>query len=308
MSVNAESGSFDSEGASNDQWSPEDSVTFRRDGLTLRGSQWRCPQPRGQVLFLHGGGQTRHAWGAGARLVRMMGWTATTLDLRGHGDSDWASGGNEYRLADHADDVRYVAENLGGGVVLVGASLGGLASLTVAGSANSPARALVLVDIVPRLETAGTKRIVAFMTDHLDGFDDLDAVADAVADYTHRDRPRNLESLKKNVRLGADGRWHWHWDSNMFSASRRNTPDEGISPAATLAAATRVEVPVLLIRGLNSDVVSDDGIAEMRRAVRDITIVEVPGAGHMVAGDDNDRFVDALRSFLDRLDNPSQPI
>ena len=46
------------------------------------------------VLLLHGGGQTRHAWGGTARTLAEDGWCAVSVDLRGHGDSDWAPDGD----------------------------------------------------------------------------------------------------------------------------------------------------------------------------------------------------------------------
>ena len=273
-------------------------VSYQGLDLVIKGDRWVAESSRGEVLFLHGGGQTRHAWGAGAARIADAGWTCTTVDLRGHGESGWAPDG-DYDVAAYVSDIRAVCAELGGNVIVVGASLGGITALTLAAEPDSPVRALVLVDIAPRVEPEGIKRIMEFMTGHLDGFASLDEVADAVAAYTGRARTRNLEGLKKNVRQHDDGRWYWHWDPSMMSPQAREEPRPGMSESALLTAASKVRVPVLMLRGGVSDVVSDAGVQELVAAVPDVMVVVVPGAGHMVAGDDNDVFVAAVADFLD---------
>ncbi|MGY1743824.1 MULTISPECIES: alpha/beta fold hydrolase [unclassified Blastococcus] len=275
-------------------------VSYDCGDVVLRGDRWPGGE-RGEVLFLHGGGQTRHSWGGAARALAAEGWTTTTLDLRGHGDSDWSPDGT-YGMDRYAGDVARVVEQLGRGLVLVGASLGGLTSLTVAGRDPGAARALVLVDIVPRTTTAGTRRIAEFMRAHLDGFDDLDQVADAVAAYTRRPRRNNPEGLRKNVRQRADGRWYWHWDPAMMQIIPDDEPRPGTRPEPLLDLARTVTLPVLVVRGGRSDVVDDEGIAEFLAAVPTARVVDVAEAGHMVAGDDNDDFTSAVAAFLGELD------
>src|SRR5215204_2957056 len=76
------------------------------------------------VVLLHGGGQTRHAWGGTAQHLGDAGWRAITVDLRGHGDSDWSSDG-VYSLERFAGDVVVISQSLDQLPALVGASLGG---------------------------------------------------------------------------------------------------------------------------------------------------------------------------------------
>src|SRR5690349_18094568 len=80
------------------------------------------------VVLLHGGGQTRHAWGDTARLLGAAGFYAIALDLRGHGDSEWSSDG-DYRIDRYLLDLELLSEQLGQRPALVGASFGGLMSL-----------------------------------------------------------------------------------------------------------------------------------------------------------------------------------
>jgi pimeloyl-ACP methyl ester carboxylesterase len=257
------------------------------------------------VVFFHGGGQTRHAWGTTLDVLADAGWRAYSVDLRGHGDSDWASDG-DYTLDAFSSDVAAVARSLDQLPVLVGASLGGIASLAAIGESPTPlARALVLVDVAPRIDRGGADRIGAFMMQNIEGFESLDEVADAVAAYnTHRPRPTNLEGLKKNVRQRDDGRWYWHWDP-AFMTGRFGSTDETrtsvIQPERLEAAAKTLTMPVLLVRGRMSDLLTDDGSRQFLDLVPHARFVEVGGAGHMVAGDRNDLFNDAIVQFLGSL-------
>jgi pimeloyl-ACP methyl ester carboxylesterase len=270
--------------------------------VSLVADAWGDPAAA-PVLLLHGGGQTRHAWGGAARAIAAQGWRAIAVDLRGHGDSGWSPDG-VYGLEPFVTDVRYLANDVaetGSPAVLVGASLGGLASLVAIGEApRAPATALVLVDVVPRMEPEGVDRIKAFMNSAPDGFASLEDAADSVASYLHhRPRPDDLSGLRKNLRQRPDGRWVWHWDPQFMSGGDRSG---GFDDHARLASAARaVTVPTLLVRGGISDVVSVDGAQELKRLISHAELVDVAGAGHMVAGDRNDRFSDAVVAFLDRL-------
>jgi pimeloyl-ACP methyl ester carboxylesterase len=255
------------------------------------------------VLLLHGGGQTRHSWGGTARALAARGWCAITLDARGHGESAW-HGPGDYTLTAFALDVRRVLDSLGRPASLVGASLGGGTAMLLEGEiAPGSARTAVIVDIVPQYETAGTDRIHNFMMDRLyEGFASLEEARDAIAAYnTHRPPPKDLEGLKKNLRLGEDGRWRWHYDPRFAEGGARTTGPSEITDVARMRAACRnLQVPVLLVRGRVSDVVSMEGVQSFRGDVPHAEFVDVSGAGHMVAGDRNDAFTDAVVDFLGR--------
>lgn len=259
------------------------------------------------VVLLHGGGQTRHSWDNSARLLGDAGWYALTVDLRGHGDSDWSPDG-DYSFERFAEDVRALALGLPSRPALVGASLGGMASLLAVGESDEPvASGLILVDIAPRVEMAGVARIRAFMRQGLGGFPDLEAAADAISTYNpHRPRPKDLSGLKKNLRLKEDGRWYWHWDPKFMALQEPDEPGLDGIPSARMAqperledAARRLTLPTLLVRGASSDLLSEEGAAAMRALVPHAKQVDVAGAGHMVAGDRNDRFNTAVVDFLE---------
>ncbi|ONM49315.1 alpha/beta fold hydrolase [Nocardia donostiensis] len=270
-------------------------------GIELVADQFGPPDGP-LVVFLHGGGQTRHSWKrTGAKLAE-SGMRVVTLDARGHGDSQWAPD-RDYRRETMVADLIEVLDQLGGPAVVVGASMGGITGLlATAVPGNAAITALVLVDIVTRPETEGVMRVIDFLGKHRDGFDTLDEVADAVAEYMpHRPRPKNTDGLLKNLRE-RDGRWYWHWDPGMLGDSDSDTVLDHERLTETMERAARaVTIPVLLVRGLRSDVVSEAAAAHFQELVPHAELVEIGNAAHTAAGDDNDAFTDAVAQFVLRL-------
>ena len=196
-------------------------------GLTLVADHWGEPA-EDAVLFLHGGGQTRHSWGGTARAMAAAGRYAITLDMRGHGESDWTDEG-AYQLSTFADDAKELIDQLGVRPSLVGASLGGMTGVLLEGDRHpGTLSALVLVDIIPKMNPAGADRVKEFMLANAKtGFATLEEVADAVSAYNpHRPRPSDLEGLKKNLRH-RDGRWYWHWDPRFIELGMSELRAEG---------------------------------------------------------------------------------
>jgi pimeloyl-ACP methyl ester carboxylesterase len=277
-------------------------VTLSGDGVTL-AADVIGPDDGPRLLFLHGSGQTRQSWGATIAQAADRGYRAYAVDLRGHGDSQWAPDG-DYDMERFVDDTRACIAQIGGRPAVIGASLGGLVGLRIAGSPPPALSALVLVDITPRIDMSGAGEVVAFMGSAPDGFASLDAAADAVAAYLpHRPRPKTSSGLLRNLRLHDDGRYHWHWDPAFLSLGRtaqRETPDTSMLDAAARA----TTIPTLLIRGGRSRLVSDENVREFLTLVPHAETIDIAGAHHMVAGDANDRFGEAAFDFLDRQLRP----
>jgi pimeloyl-ACP methyl ester carboxylesterase len=251
------------------------------------------------VILMHGGGQTRHSWREAASRLVTDGYHVITLDARGHGDSDWSASG-DYKLDAFAADLLAVIATLKTPPVLVGASLGGSTGLYAVGNSSTLiASALVMVDIVPRVDLAGAEKIMNFMRSHPDGFANVEEAIDAVVAYNpHRRRPRDPAGLMKNLRRKSDGRLYWHWDPRILDSPSRLEPPDLVEPL--LAAASRVRIPTLLVRGMLSDVVTDAAIDELRGVLPGLEVYGVAQAGHMVAGDRNDVFSNAIGNFLRR--------
>jgi pimeloyl-ACP methyl ester carboxylesterase len=259
------------------------------------------------VVFLHGGGQTRRSWSRAAAAVAGRGWQAITVDLRGHGESDWSNEG-DYRVTSFAGDVQQVLRRLPPRPVLVGASLGGIAAMLLAGEISPAiAGAVVLVDVVPNMNPLGAMRVRAFMADRAEsGFESLDEVADMLGEYNpHRPRPSDLEGLRANLRRRGD-RWYWHWDPRFISDNAPFPPREVDDVNRMYTAVDAIladDVPMLLVRGQMSDLVSQDSADEFLARFPQVEFVDVRGAGHMVTGDRNDVFADAVVDFLVRHAN-----
>jgi len=279
-----------------------------RSGMNLAADAWGDPSHRA-VILIHGGGQTRHSWGGTAEALAADGWYAVAYDQRGHGRSDRAPDrdyGNERFAEDVIDVAATVRASTGIPPVLVGASLGGLASLLAEGDiAPGCCSALVLVDITPRMEPDGVRRIVGFMLDKVhEGFGSLEEAAAAIAEYQpHRPPPSDLRGLSKNLRRDPDGRWRWHWDPDFFLGPY--PIGTGQSHPRFEAAARAVRVPTMLVRGRLSDLVSEETAQEFLQLCPSAEFVDVSEAGHMVAGDRNDVFTEAVAGFLGRLPEPS---
>lgn len=257
------------------------------------------------VLLMHGGGQTRHAWGGTAQTLAEHGWRAVSLDLRGHGDSEWALNGDYSFTAFSADTVA-VADALGRPPVIVGASLGGVAAmLAEGGSDRVVSSGLVIVDITHRSNPEGIQRIHDFMKSGLGGFATLEEAADAIAAYTpQRKRRVNPAGLMKVLRQKPDGRWYWHWDPKFIERGRTEVPREDFQKLFE-AALDNIRVPTLLVRGLLSDVVTEEGIQEFLDRIPGAKLVDVGDAAHMVAGDQNDAFSQAVVDFLEQDVRPT---
>lgn len=255
------------------------------------------------VLFLHGGGQTRHAWGGAAKALAELGFYTICTDHRGHGESAWSTEGG-YTLEVFARDLLALVEHFDEKPIIVGASLGGVSALRAEAISDEPvAKALVLVDTTPRMSASGVTRILRWMLDGLEGFGSLEEAADAIAAYLpHRPRRTDLSGLAKNLRLGDDGRYRWHWDPEMI---RSWNPENWSDTAAAqeeiqerLDNAAKISMPMMLIRGRLSDVVSEENAQEFLRFVPHAEYVDLKDAAHMVAGDRNDAFTESVADFI----------
>lgn len=253
------------------------------------------------VLLLHGGGQTRHAWRATARKLAERGFTAIPVDQRGHGDSAWVDSG-AYAFTDFGMDAallgREIEQRFAAKPAVVGASLGGIASLVALGQANCFS-ALVLVDIVPRPEAHGVSQVQNFMRANAEaGFASLEEAAESVARYLpHRARPPSADGLRKNLRQRADGRWYWHWDPRFLDGvNDAHTGDHMLSRLEEVVRS--LTLPTLLVRGGSSEIVSLESVEAFRNLMPHAKFVDIKGANHMVAGDKNDIFGEAVLDFL----------
>lgn len=279
-------------------------LTFAgRQGNALAASHWPGETGAPIVLFTHGGGQTRHAWDKTARQLAGVGLSAISIDQRGHGDSAWVENG-AYAVSDFAADLSSVVQAIearfGRKPISVGASLGGLASMRAIVDRPDLFEALILVDITPRMDPAGVGHIQGFMRAKArEGFASIEEAGEAVARYLpHRPRPSSLEGLRKNLRQGADGRWRWHWDPLFLDGPRTINHDGQAELAKVETFLPHYRAPTLLVRGAASELVTQEAVDQFMALVPHAAYADVADARHMVAGDRNDHFTQAVLAFL----------
>ena len=276
-------------------------MKFKVDsGLELVASEWGDANDP-LVILMHGGGQTRHAWGSTGEILSKSGFYVLSLDLRGHGDSQWHPDG-DYLIESYKGDLVSILNQVGKPASLVGASLGGMVSLSLASDLNKKdlVSALVMVDIGLYPNEKGSNEIVSFMQSGIKGFANLNEASDAVSAYLpHRKRPRDNRGLEKNLRLKEDGRYYWHWDPRFLDQrdedSRENQKEKNIRLAKNIS------IPTLLIRGALSNVVTQKEVDDFLTIIPHSEFQEIEKAAHMVAGDRNDIFANSAIKFLKKI-------
>ena len=278
------------------------------DGLRLTADEWGDPS-NPAVLMCPGAGQNRYAWKTSAEILSQRGWFVMTMDARGHGDSDWSSD-HKYEAEDIGRDVIAVLDKFHTPPAVVGASMGGMASLAAQRvSEHQLFAALILVDITPDFDMEGARKIIGFMSGNPDGFVSLNEAADVISAYNpHRERPTDPSGLSRVLQQRSDGRWIWKWDPAYVTSKPGFDSDNQSALATHMERVSRTmsegmlatTAPILLVRGGQSELVTPEAVQGFRELVPDAEFVDVAGTGHMVAGDDNDSFTEAVVEFLTR--------
>lgn len=273
----------------------------------LEWGRWGSPP----VLCLHGGGQTAYMFEElGASLVGR--YHVLAPDLPNHGDSDSIDGFSPDAIA--ATKPALLDEFGLDGVHVVGASLGGMAGLVMAAALPERVRSISLIDVGPQLEKEGVHRIIDFMRAH-ESFGSLEEAADEIARYLPRRKEIRPESLTRNLRLREDGRWVWK--HGFGRRIREAVPDESEGDTAMadidafveqfLVAVRRavvsVRCPVMVLRGEESDVLSDQGAQAAVDLIPDARLEIVEKAGHLAAGDNPRSTVGLIAGFLEEQEN-----
>jgi esterase len=270
--------------------SPTDGTTTL-NGLRFHFLDWgtRGAPP---MLLLHGGAQTAHSWDEVAPdLARDH--HVLALDQRGHGDTEWAPEGR-YRRDDFVADIRaFVDDRDWERPTLVALSLGGLNSIAFAASHPERIAGLIVVDVTPTISQAGGKMIAAQLaTRDFASFDE--AVARALAFNPLRSAENIRTRLRHALREGAEGRWSYKFDPGIGSGGLETDFER------LWGQVRKIRCPTLLVRGAQSAILSREAAARFVRELPGSTVVEVPGAGHSVMGDNPSGFIGAVRPFLAR--------
>ena len=270
------------------------------DGRQVHYLEWGASAAP-PVLALHGGGQTAYMYEAVGTALRDS-HHLLAPDLPNHGDSD----SMPYTTA----DTRHMISGTLPGLlaefgiertVVIGASLGGMTAITLAADRPDLVAGIALIDVGHQLEDAGVQRIIDFMSKH-ESFGSLEEAAEAIAEYAPRRSAARTSNLSRNLRRRPDGRWVW---KHGFGRIR---PGQGVNFPETANwrdvltgledDARKVAAPTLVIRGAESDVLSDQGARDAADLIPDAQVVVVPDAGHLTAGDNPEGTVAHIREFL----------
>ena len=267
--------------------------TASLNGLDFHFLDWGS-KDRPPLLLLHGGAQTAHSWDEVAPdLARDH--HVLALDQRGHGDTGWARDGR-YRRDDFVADILAFLDDRGWpAATIMALSLGGLNAIAFGATHSERVRGLVVVDVTPTISAAGGKAIAAQLA--LREFASFEeAVARAQAFNPLRSAENIRERLRHALRPLPDGRWAYKFDPGIGGGGLETDFERLWDQVREL------RCPTLLVRGAQSAILSREAAARFVRELPGSTVIEVPGAGHSVMGDNPQGFVAAVRPFLARHD------
>jgi pimeloyl-ACP methyl ester carboxylesterase len=248
------------------------------------------------IVLLHGGHQSAHSWDL-VSLHLAQRYRVLALDQRGHGDSEWA---RDVTYSNHEMSLDAEAFIVAMGLrspVLIGHSMGGRNAMLLTRRNQTLLRAAVIVDVGPELSDKGRAAIAGFVHVNQE-FDDLEHFVRNVRQYDpYRSREHIERTVKYNMLRRADGKFVSKCDSNprRLNIVRGSGPLENI----TLADAASFDVPVLLVRGANSNILAPDAAERFAAALPRGRLVTVPDCGHNVHGQNTQGFIAALRGFLE---------
>lgn len=244
------------------------------------------------LVVLHGFTGHAPSWDSFAAAMASN-YRVLCLDQRGHGESEWV---DDYSTEAMVGDLAAFVAAMGlEHYDLLGLSMGGSNAMHFAGS-NPPGLArLVVVDMGPEIMRSGSGRI----NTGVQATDTFDTPEDAIA-AGRRGNPRADEHelqhrTRNNLLMTGDGKWTYRYDRRLRDASR---PRLRFSVDDTWAAWKRINVPTLLIRGTESDILASETAQKMVETNANCRLVEVQGSGHSIPLEAPRGFLEAVRTFL----------
>ncbi|MCP4084962.1 MAG: alpha/beta hydrolase [Actinomycetia bacterium] len=274
-------------------------VRYRSRNIVMRHQrfhylEWGNPEAQ-SVLLLHGSNQSAHSWDL-VSLHLADRFHVFALDQRGHGDSEWSRDSDYSSEAMGLDAAAFIDAMGLDHLIVVGHSMGGQNAMRLTLSHPERVTRLCLVDVGPELSPDGAQTIRRFITETRE-FDDIDHFVKRVQQYDpYRSREHIERTVRYNLLQRADGKYiskHDHGPRLKATGEHRARGDR-----FTLDDVRDLPMPLLLIRGADSNILTADGADRFVEAVPDGKLVTVPDAGHNVHGQNTPVFLDALVPFL----------
>jgi len=275
---------------------------FQQDPIRLAYSD---PREGGEpILFVHGFSHNRAVWQEVIAELPER-WRPITIDLRGHGESDWSPGG-DYGLGDYATDLSVFLDSIGVREAhVVGHSLGGNVCTLFAADCPRRVQSLTLVDTGPSLAAAGSAHIVGELGEALRSYASVESfraqlsLIHPLGDSALLDRLAR-SSLVRRI----DGHFELSLDPGVLGAGG-GALDMAEVERDLWSALRALTCPVLVLRGGLSSILGEKVAHEMvYETLGSGRLETLPRAGHAIMIDDPSGLRDRLTDFLDRLDNP----
>jgi pimeloyl-ACP methyl ester carboxylesterase len=206
-------------------------------------------------------------------------------DVVGRGRSDWLTDPLGYQLPQYVGDMVTLLARLNAQTIdWVGTSMGGLIGLGLAAQAGAPLRRLVLNDVGPTIEPLALQRIGQYLGVPA-RWATLDEAADAMwvisQGFGPHTRAQWLALTEPQLKRDDDGLYKPRYDPGIAAPFRAITPEIAAAGEALLWQAwDRLTLPVLLLRGAQSDLLSPATAQAMTRRGPRAHLVELPGVGH----------------------------
>lgn len=264
------------------------------NGLRLHYLDWGNESAT-PLILLHGIHGHAHVWDRFAEGQRGR-LNVLALDMRGHGESQWAADG-AYRANEFRDDLAAFVDGLGlASATVLGLSLGGIVAFGLTATSPATVQRLVVVDIGPEIDDSALEFVRSSSRSMPSDFGSMDEAYRWALEYQS---PTDADELYRRVmfalRPTADGRFTWRHDPAVDSLLRPGGPrNEGLLWDLW----SRVTCPTLIVRGQRSELLTQKTARRMEEMVPDATFVEIPDAGHVVMQDNPAAFGEVVGAFL----------
>lgn len=261
------------------RWTSEDGLKlYYRDYPAEEGAADRLP-----VLCLHGLTRNSRDFAELAEHIAAQGRRVVVAEMRGRGFSEYAPDSSSYHVEQYAKDVEILLDELGfERFIAVGTSMGGLITMTLAAASPGRIEGVVMNDIGPEIQTGGVARIQGYVGQGrsyptwMHAAKSLQSVhGEAFPDW---DLDQWLEMAKRTLVVSQNGRISYDYD--MAIAEPFSQPGNAVPANLWLAYEALANVPMVLVRGELSDLISEDTVKQMGVRNPKMKRVTVPRVGH----------------------------
>ena len=260
------------------------------NGLRFHYLEWGDTR-HSPILLLHGGSAHAHWWDFFAHPLQNR-YRLMALDLRGHGDSEWAAP-KDYRLKMHAADVRGITEALGlRDLILIGHSFGGFVAMEYASRMSQRLAALVLIDSPPHISQRDARFLNALHKLPQPIYASPDEAARRFRLLPARSTapPEMIAHVARHaIRQCDGGRWTLKFDRRSIA---------NIQPVDLSHALAAIRCPILVVRGAHSRILPAAALAEFTRATPHAHLIEIADADHHIMLDQPAALTQAVDAFL----------